>query len=99
VRVGLLKHVQHLRRFYADTKAGRPLHRDGWNYNLVQEWARTLRLQPYENDYPVRPRPSSCGCSSPQTFTLGVFPGGSKHRCGRCGFTWLELDGGDAPRG
>ncbi len=78
VRLGLPKHVQHLRRFYADTRAGRPLSKDGWSYGLVQEWARLLRFPPYENDYPVLPRASSCGCPSPQTFTHGVFPGGAK---------------------
>ena len=92
VRPGLPKHVQHVRRFYADTRAGRPLSKDGWSYSMVQEWSRTLRLPPHQNEYPVRPRPSSCGCPSPQTFTLGVIPGGSKHKCGRCGFIWLALD-------
>ena len=92
VRLGLSKHVEHLRTYYRHVRAGRPPPNGGWTEGLVIEWAKTLRLRPYEDAYPVKARSSSCGCSSPQTYTKTVWPDGSVHTCGSCKLVWVELD-------
>jgi hypothetical protein len=60
----------------------------GW----LIEWAKILRLPPYEGAYPVRPGMSRCGCPTPKTYTQAVWrPGGCKSACGACRDVWLEL--------
>jgi hypothetical protein len=58
---------------------------------MVVGWAQNLRIEPHDRDLPVKPRQSSCGCPSPRTFTAGVWPGGSRHTCGACHVTWIEV--------
>ncbi len=91
-RLGLREHVARIRAYYAALKAGRSS--DAWSHKMNVEWLRLLRLAPYENHYPVRPRMSGCeDCHGMGgLFTVTVFPGGSKHQCGGCGKQWLELD-------
>jgi hypothetical protein len=92
VRLGLHKHAHRLREYYATVRAGRPLRRDGWGDELVVEWARTLRIPPHENDYPVRTWAERCGCLMPRTFTQLTFPGGHVSHCAACKLTWITLD-------
>ncbi len=89
VKLGLTSHAAHLREYYADVRAGRKP--GGWSREMVLGWARDLRLPPHENDIPVRPRGSSCGCPFPSPFTARVWPGGSRHICGACHGEWIEL--------
>lgn len=90
-RLNLRQHVAKLRLHYAALRAGRPS--PVWSHELSIEWLRMLRLHPHENDYVVLPRMSSCpGCPVSTKYTSGIFPGGSKHTCGACKTTWLELD-------
>jgi len=37
-----------------------------WADAMVIEWAKILRLPPYEGAYPERPRMSKCGCPTPR---------------------------------
>ncbi len=90
-RHGLLRHVENLRRYYATVRAGREPSYGEWNDALVVEWAKILRLSPYEGAYPVRPRMSKCACADPKMFTQLVWPEGSKHACSGCQDAWLEL--------
>jgi hypothetical protein len=91
VRLGLEEHLAKVRSFYADTRAGRPLRMGGWIQEHVIELAKILRVPPYEHAYPVRPRLSSCGCSSPQPLTALMVGPVSKLECGACGVVWLEV--------
>ncbi len=45
VRLGLDKHAEHLREYYADVRAGRQPR--GWSRDLVIQWAQDLRLPPH----------------------------------------------------
>jgi hypothetical protein len=90
-RHGLLKHVEHLRRYYAGVRSGRAPTSGEWTDDMVTEWAKILRIPPYEGAYPVRARMSNCRCPSPKTYTQVVWPGGSKHACSGCHEVWLEL--------
>jgi hypothetical protein len=92
LRLGLDEQVAELRRYYVAVRSHRPFPKDGWNDAQVIEVAKTHRVAPFENAYPVRPTMSTCGCSMPQKFTLGTFPGGSKHKCAKCQDVWLELE-------
>lgn len=97
VRLGLHEHAACARAHYVRVRDDlpSPVPPDpAWRHTMIVEWARTLRMPPHENDYPVRPRMSGCpACDDSRPFTTGVFPGGSKHQCG-CGAVWLELDPG-----
>jgi len=90
-RLGMLKHVEHLRRYYATVRARRSTAPGEWNDAHVVELAKILRVPPYEGAYPVRPRMSECACPSPKTYTQAVWPEGSKHACSECHDVWLEL--------
>ena len=92
VRLGLPTHAANARIYYADVRAGRQPKPRGWTHELIVEWARLLRLPPYENDYPVRPRSWSCTCDSPRPYTARIFPGGARICCDACKLTWLEFD-------
>jgi hypothetical protein len=90
VRAGLPKHADRVRAYYAAVRAGRSS--DAWSHAMSIEWMRLLRVPPYENDFPVRPRMSACPtCPISRAFTTTIFPGGSKHQCA-CGAAWLEFD-------
>jgi hypothetical protein len=90
-RLGLTDHVARLRQHYAALRAGKAS--TIWSHDLSIEWLRMLRLAPHADDYRVLPRMSDCpGCEEHRQYTTGVFPGGSKHTCGACKATWLELD-------
>jgi len=92
--LGLRTHVELARAYYRRIQRGLPSPEpDAWGHEMIVEWARLLRLPPHEHDSPVRPRGagSKCGCATPQTYTAGVFPGGSKHVCGACKFTFVPV--------
>jgi hypothetical protein len=68
-----------------------------WSEPLTLEWMRTLRVEPFENEYEVRPFGSSCRCGGVRGTPKGalcecVFPGGSRFRCQTCDGVWLEED-------
>jgi hypothetical protein len=65
-RLGLDKHVAHARRYYSNVRARRAPGDREWDDSMVVEWARILRLPPYEKDYEVKPRMSKCGCPTPR---------------------------------
>jgi len=90
-RRGMLTHVERLRVYYAAVRAGRAPVAGEWDDAMVLEWAKILRVAPYEGAYAVKPRMSKCGCDAPRTFTERVFPGGCKAACGACRETWLEM--------
>ena len=90
-RLGMLKHVEHLRRYYMTVRAGRTPTRGEWDDDHVVELAKILRVPPYEGAYPVRPRMTKCACPSPKTYTSAVWPGGCKSTCSNCHDVWLEL--------
>jgi hypothetical protein len=90
-RHGLLKHVEHLRRYYLTVRSARSPAPGEWTEAMVVEWAMILRLPPHEGAYSVRPRMSKCRCPSPKTYTQMVWPGGCKSACGNCHDVWLEL--------
>jgi hypothetical protein len=90
-RHGMLKHVGHLRRYYATVRAGRTPASGEWDEQMVIEWAKILRIAPHEGAYPVRPRMSKCGCASPKTYTRCVWPEGAVSVCSACHEVWLEL--------
>jgi hypothetical protein len=97
-RRDMAEHCRKLRLFYLAVKhrldvRGRV--QIDWTADMVVEWMRTLRLQPYQDAYPVQHDARCRGCESraPGTvFTLSVFPGGSKSQCRTCGRVWLRLD-------
>ena len=90
-RLGMLKHVEHLRRYYVIVRSGRTPAAGEWDDAHVIELAKILRVAPYEGAYAVRPRMSGCGCATPKPFTQAVWPGGCKSTCGSCHDVWLEL--------
>ena len=90
-RHGLLKHVEHLRRYYSTVRTGHTPAAGEWTNGMVVEWAKILRVPPHEGAYPVRPRMSKCACASPKLYTEMVWPGGCKSTCSNCRDTWLEL--------
>jgi hypothetical protein len=92
VRLGMRKHVAQIRAYYRTVRAGREPGEGEWTDDLVVGWAQNLRIEPHERDVPVKPRQSSCGCPSPRTFTVLVWPGGSRHTCGACHANWIEVD-------
>jgi hypothetical protein len=55
---------------------------------------KTLRLPPFENDFPLHPQGWSCKCptaaSTPSVELM--FPGGVRKRCPACRAVWLELE-------
>ena len=96
-------HLQSLRLYYLAVKNGfakNSNHRVElhWSEELTITWMRTLRIAPFERDFPVRARGGGClRCKSKETshsslFTDVSFPGGSRMRCERCGGIWIELD-------
>ncbi len=100
-------HLQNLRLYYLAVKNGfakNSNHRVElhWSEELTITWMRTLRVAPFERDFPVRARGAGClRCKSQATssnsshsslFTDASFPGGSRMRCERCGGIWVELD-------
>ena len=90
-RLGMLKHVEHLRRYYVNVRAGRAPASGEWDDAHVVELAKILGVPPYDGAYPVRPRMSRCGCPTPKTYTQAVWPGGCKSACCACHEVWLEL--------
>ena len=90
-RLGMMKHVERLRRYYADVRAGRAPASGEWTDDMVTEWAKILRVPPYEGAYPIKPRMARCACPSPKTYTQTVWPGGCKSSCSGCHEVWLEL--------
>jgi hypothetical protein len=95
--LGLGEHVALARAYYLRVQQCLPqppaLDRS-WGHEMIVTWARTLRISPHEQDYPVRPRGpgTKCGCVTPRPYTTRVFPDGSTHTCAGCKLTWLELD-------
>ena len=99
-------HLQNLRLYYLAVKNGfakNSNHRVElhWSEELTITWMRTLRVAPFERDFPVRARGAGClRCKSQTTsnsphsslFTDASFPGGSRMRCEKCGGIWVELD-------
>lgn len=68
-----------------------------WSERFVLDWLKTLRVPPYEDAIPLRPRSSGCETcrargDQPWIYTDGLFPGGVRMRCQTCGETWLEED-------
>jgi len=97
----MTEHARKLRLYYLAVQSGltvgpheADLH---WSEAFTVEWMKTLRLPPYENDYPVRPMGWNCKCpaahsaAAPATVEL-TFPGGARKRCPACRAVWLELD-------
>jgi hypothetical protein len=104
LRRGMGGHVRALRLYFLALRHGltrgeRHVVKLEWSQDAVLEWLRVLRVPPYQDDYPVRPRGSRCrGCAPEpghpvQTSTLLTFEGGAKMGCRGCAECWLELDG------
>lgn len=89
-RLELWDHVKLARRLYANVRADREPGRDEWDYEMIEEWARLLRLPPFESAYPVRPWAWRC-CEKPKTYTATVWPEGWKSVCETCRAAWLTL--------
>lgn len=100
-RRGMHEHAKKLRLYYLAVKSGltvgaheADLH---WSEEFTIEWMKTLRLPPFENDFPVHPQGWKCQCptgastAAPATVEL-TFPGGARKRCPACVAVWLELD-------
>src|SRR5512146_243652 len=52
-----------------------------WSERFVLDWLKTLRVPPFEDAIPVRPRASGCetffnDAATTEIYTDGVFPGG-----------------------
>jgi hypothetical protein len=93
--------VRPLRLFYLavrdDLIPGHHRLEIAWSEALTLEWMRTLRVEPFEQAYPVRPFGSSCGCGAVRGTPAGalvhcVFPGGARMGCQSCEAVWLEVD-------
>jgi hypothetical protein len=97
-RRGMREECRRLRLYYLaldhGLAAGRHRVEVCWDEDLVLEWLRLLRVEPFEGDYPVRPTTSCASCvNRPGTVvTTAVFPGGAKLQCLQCGSRWLRLD-------
>lgn len=96
-------HVRALRIYFLAvrhglTTGGRHQVKVDFDEQVIAEWLKVLRVPPFENAYPVRPRGSACshcpkGDGHPvETATLLIFVGGAKMGCRACGEAWLELD-------
>lgn len=101
---GMRSHVRTLRLYFLALRHGlvqgeRNALKIEWSEDAVLEWLRILRVPPFQQAYPVRPRGSRCarcpaGDGHPvETTTLMTFTGGAKMGCRRCGDAWIELDG------
>lgn len=101
VKRGMNDHARRLRLYYLALKHGLTTRGNDvefrWSEAFVVEWMRTLKVPPYTDDYPMRPRNSRCNkCNDrsqqPQINTIGNLPDGAKMRCGNCGAVWIESD-------
>lgn len=101
VRRGMNDHARRLRLYYLALKHGLTTKGNDvefrWSEAFVVEWMRTLKVPPYKDDYPSRPRNSKClkcndRSSQPSITTVGSLPDGAKMRCGTCGAIWIETD-------
>jgi hypothetical protein len=100
-RRGMQEHAKKLRLYYLAVKSGltvgvheADLH---WSEEFTIEWMKTLRLPPFENDFPLHPQGWRCRCptaaSAPAPASVELtFPGGARKRCPACRAVWLELD-------
>jgi hypothetical protein len=113
-RRGMRTHVAPLRVYWLALKRGL-VHEEQHGLHLtlseetVVEWFKVLRLQPYQEAYPVRPTGSSCPRCGPgegragEVATERTFPDGRKMVCLGCRTCWLEVEpsrlgrGSDAP--
>lgn len=108
-RHGMKSHVRMLRLYFLALRHGlvqgeRNAVKVEWSEDAVIEWLKILRVPPFENAYPIRPRGAACakcprGDGHPvETTTLMTFAGGAKMGCRGCNEAWLELDGAWAER-
>jgi hypothetical protein len=109
LRQGMRSHVQALRLYFLALRHGltrgeRHAVKVDWSEDAVLEWLRVLRVPPYQDAYPVRPRGSGCERCSPggghpvEISTLLTFEGGAKMGCRGCNGAWLELEDPPASR-
>jgi hypothetical protein len=93
--LGLPRHADRVRAYYAARRVGRPPPPECWAPSLTRRWLENLRMPPYEHALPVRAFDAVCDvCTGfPGTFTGGVFPGGHRAGCMRCFRAWLVLHG------
>jgi hypothetical protein len=90
------EHLRKLRLYYLalthqlDARESVEIH---WTSDMVVEWFRTLRLPPYQDDYPVQSTTAcrTCPATKGAVFTVSTFPGGAKLECRMCGQRWLYL--------
>lgn len=96
-------HVRALRIYFLALRHGlttgeRHAVKVDFSEESITEWLKVLRVPPFAEAYPVRPRGSCCsrcprGEGHPvETATLLTFAGGAKMGCRGCGEAWLELD-------
>ncbi len=101
VRRGMREHAEKLRVYYLALRKGLT---EGpqeklevkWSAPFVRDWMRTLRLPPYQNDFPLRSRGAGCfRCPRSVNTAASVhlelsLPTGARMRCQSCGAVWLE---------
>ncbi|HMJ14782.1 MAG TPA: hypothetical protein VK524_25395 [Polyangiaceae bacterium] len=100
-RHGMDSHLKLLRDYYRGYRAHKRwlsgLPRPPWHTELVIEWARIMRLPPFENAYPVLEHGAKCPTCTEKRDPLtdvGIrvaWAGGWVIQCRRCGEAWLEL--------
>lgn len=89
-RMRMHGHAEKLGQFYLSQKDGRPT---DWSADFVEDWAKRLRVPPYESALEVRPRGSRCECTPDAgSRTKCVWPDGHEACCSACGRGWIELN-------
>lgn len=94
-RLGMQNHVEQLASYYRSGQGHRPPY--AWSDAHVEGWLKRLRIPPYQDALPVRPKGSPCPECGPGIFggarTFCSFPGGAEFQCDGCKGRWLEVDG------
>jgi hypothetical protein len=96
-------HLTLLRAFYRSYRAHkrwlRVQDRPPWDSEMVIEWARILRIPPFEHAYPVLENGATCPKCAANKDPLAdsavrmAWAGGWLMQCHRCSECWLQLSG------